>query len=215
MFSALISLALAADPVDIGVLKEEHIKVVQRQLYTKEGRTELGFHLGVMPFDGYTWAPNAALSGTYHLSEAVGVELKLGGGYGLKTAQYIELEGPAYGVAVEAYRYLGGFEADLQWTPIYAKMNLFGKKVIHHDVYLLGGAGLTVEQSLLPSADMAFAPTIPLGIGARLFLGESSALRAELRDSLLIENRAQSETTALKQNVGVNLGFIMYMGGGS
>ena len=210
MFTLLASLALADEPVDIGVLKNSDIRVVQKVLYKKEGRLELGAGLGVMPFDGFTVAPQLALSGTMHLSEKIGVELQVGGGYGLKTARYELLESAAYGVAVEAYRYLASVEADLQWTPIYAKMNLGNGTILHHDVYALLGAGLTLEQSVFPSADLAFAPTFPVGIGARIFLSDKLALKAEFRDNLMYEYRATSQTGAFKQNPAVMVGISMF-----
>lgn len=215
------SLALAADltkdvakdTLDIGVLKNSEVKVVQKMLYRKDGTLELGAMLAVMPFDGYTIAPQLALSGTKHFSDTIGIEAQLGGGYGLENAVYTELAGPTYGVAVEAYRYLASAEVDVQYTLAYAKMNLGGKKVVHHDVYLLGGLGATLEQSLLPPGDVTVSPTLPVGIGTRLFLSKTSLLRLELRDSMMMEHRSQSDTWGFKQNVGIGLGLSLLSGG--
>ncbi|MBM4367973.1 MAG: outer membrane beta-barrel domain-containing protein [Deltaproteobacteria bacterium] len=217
MLTLFATLALAADGVgkdtlDIGVLKNAEVKVVQKQLFQKEDKLEIGAALGVMPFDGYTIAPQLALAGAQHFSETTAIELRVGGGYGLPNAVYTELEGPSYGVAVEAYRYLGSVEADLQYTPIYAKMNLGGKRVLHHDVYVLLGAGATVEQSLLPEANIAIAPTVPIGVGARLFTSKKAMVRLELRDSMLLEYRAQSQTWGFKQNVALSAGLSMLLG---
>ena len=41
MLPLLASVALASEPVDIGVIKNEDIRVVQKVLYTKEGRMEI------------------------------------------------------------------------------------------------------------------------------------------------------------------------------
>ena len=46
--------AAQANPVDIGVIKDSDRSVVQKLLYSKEGRVELGGHLGWMPFDTFT-----------------------------------------------------------------------------------------------------------------------------------------------------------------
>lgn len=207
------SLALAADPVDVGVIKNSDIKVVQKVLYSKDGKLEIGAGLGGMPFDGFTFAPQLALSGATFFSDTVGVEVQVGGGYGFKTARYKTLEGPAYGVAVEAYRYLASVEGDVQWSPIYAKMNLFGKRILHHEYYVLAGAGVTLEQSVLPEANIAIAPTLPIGVGVRVWAGKNLAIRGEIRDNLMIEHRAQTETTAFKQNVALTLGVGFFNGG--
>lgn len=211
----LASLALAETPpvpgpVDVGVLKNSDIRVVQKVLYTKEDRLELGVSVGVMPFDGYTIAPAVLGSGTLHLSEKVGVELQLGGGYGLKNGVYTQLESATYGVAVEAYRYLASAEAGLQYTPIYAKMNLGNGTILHHDVYGIVGVGATLEQSVFPSAELTVAPTLPIGIGTRIFVGPSTALKFELRNNVMAEYRAQSQTWALKQNVAISAGLSFF-----
>ncbi|MDP2306817.1 MAG: outer membrane beta-barrel domain-containing protein [Pseudomonadota bacterium] len=197
-------------PVDVGVLKNSDIRVVQKVLYTKEDRLELGVSLGVMPFDGYTVAPAVLGSGTMHLSEKVGVELQVGGGYGLKNGVYTQLESATYGVAVEAYRYLASVEAALQYTPIYAKMNLGNGTILHHDVYGLVGVGGTLEQSVFPSAEITIAPTLPIGIGTRIFVGPNTALKFELRDNVMAEYRAQSKTWGLKQNVAISAGLSFF-----
>lgn len=223
MLSLLVSVALApsalaAEPVDIGVIKNEDVRVVQKLLYPKEDRTELGVSLGAMPFDGFTFAPQLGIVGVKHFSEFVAVEGQLGLGYGFKTARFNMLEGPAYGVAVEAYRYLASVQADIQYTPIYAKLNLGGGRILHHDVYVLGGLGATLEQCVLPTDKpgeaFGVSPTVPLGIGTRVWLGPNLALRGELRDSLMVEQRAISDTWGFKQNVSVSLGLSMFSKGG-
>ena len=81
---ALASNANAQETVDIGVIKNSERRVVQKLLYPKEGRTELGVHLGVMPFDAYLVTPNLQFSFDMHLSESLSVSTIVGGGYGLK-----------------------------------------------------------------------------------------------------------------------------------
>lgn len=207
----LPSLALAQDTIDLGVLKDSDIKVVQKVLYPKQGRTELGIHLGWMPFDAYSTTPTAAVSFGGFLSETLGWEVALGAGYGLKTSSFRELEGPMYGVAPDAYRYLAGLSADVQWSPIYAKMNLAGQRVIHYDVYGLLGAGIAMEDSMvLPDLELAVAPGLVIGVGSRFFLSKDTAIRVQVRDDLLIENRAPTTaTTHLRHALGVSVGFSM------
>lgn len=207
LFAAAHAQSTPTTPVDLGVLKDSDIRVVQRVLYTKEKRLELGGHLGLLPFDRFTWAPQLAATGGYHLSETFAVEARIAGGYGFENGFYQELSGPENGVAVEAYRYLASATVDAQWSPIYAKMNLGRGNILHHDVYALVGAGATLEQSVFPSGDLTVAPTLPIGIGTRVFVGENAALRFELRDNLMIERRVQSQTTEFKQNIALTVGY--------
>ena len=205
---------IAKDTLDIGVLKNSEVKVVQKMLYRKAGAFEMGGALGVMPFDAYTITPQLSVSATKHLSDTIGMELQIGGGYGLESATYADLAGPTYGVAVEAYRYLASAEVDLQYTLAYAKMNFGGKKVVHYDVYLLGGAGVSLEQSMLPAADLSIAPTVPVGVGMRLFTSKTSLVRLELRDNAMRYYRVQSNTWGFKQDAVISLGLSILSGGG-
>ena len=212
-FAADVTKNVGKDTLDIGVLKDSEVKVVQKMLYRKEGALELGAHLGVMPFDAYTVTPLAAVTGTMHFSDTMAAELQVGGGYGLSSATWEKLNSATYGVAVESYRYLASAEVDIQYTPIYGKMNFGGKKVVHDDVYVLAGAGLTVESSMLPAGDLALAPTIPVGVGIRVFATKKSLLRFELRDNVMIEHHAQSDEWEPKQNAVLSVGLSLLSGG--
>ncbi len=207
----LPSQAAAQETIDVGVLKESEIAVVQNLLYPKKDQLELGAHAGWMPFDAFTTTPIMSLTGVKHQSETLAFEVALGGGYGLKNSAYRTLEGEAYKVAPDAYRYLGSLLVDAQFSPIYAKMNWLGNRVFHHDIYVLGGAGLTVEQAIMPDNDLAFGPTAGVGIGARVFLSEASALRIQIRDDILIQSREKttdSRGVFVKQNVALTVGYV-------
>lgn len=210
------AVAAAEETVDVGVLKKEDISVVQKMAFSKDGKTEYGLHLGIMPFDRYTTTPMAAFTAGHFFSEAVGAELQLAGGYGLTNGAFHELTSDAYGISPDAYRYLGSAMLDVQWSPIYAKINFMGKKVVHHDIYGLAGLGLTVEQAVIPDHSMAFGPTLGLGLGTRLFMGKSSILRVQIKDDIFPERRvktADSQGTFLKQNVAITVGYTRLGGG--
>jgi outer membrane beta-barrel protein len=209
--SLLPAQAAAQETIDVGVLKESEIAVVQNLLYSKKDATELGAHLGWMPFDAFTTTPLGSFTGVKHQSETIAYELALGGGYGLKNSAYRTLEGEAYAIAPDAYRYLGSLIADVQYSPIYAKMNWQGNRVFHHDVYGLLGAGLTVEQAIIPDKDLSFGPTASVGVGARIFLSQTSALRIQLRDDVLIQSREKttdSRGVFIKQNLALTVGYV-------
>lgn len=210
LFLLTATIGLAEDPVDLGVLKNSELRVVQKVLYTKEDRLEVGVHLGLLPFDGATVAPQLAGTGTFHFSERTAAEVHVGGGYGFKNSYYALLEGERYGVAIEAYRYLASVTADLQWAPVYAKLNLGNGRILHHDVYLLGGAGATLEQSVFPSADIVVAPGLAVGLGTRIFVGPDTAVRFEIRDNVMYESRVQSQTSGIKQNVALSVGISKF-----
>lgn len=203
----------AQETVDIGVIRDSDVHVVQNVLYPMTGRLELGAHLGWMPFDVYTTTPNAQLSLDYHLDELLAVSVVAGGGYGLKTGRYKELESPAIGVAPYAYRYLASALVGVSVSPIYAKMNV-GGRIIHYDIYGSARLGATIESSIIQGGGVAAAPTLALGIGSRFHVSRNGIIRFELRDDMLIERRRLTATTHFKQNLGVSLGFTVLLGNG-
>lgn len=207
---AASSPAFAQETLDVGVLKDSDISVVQKLLYPKEDALELGFAAGWMPFDPYSTTPMGSVRVAKHFSEYLGVEVDLSGGYGLESATYKELGSEAYGIRPDAYRYLGSITADVQWSPIYAKLNWQGNKVIHHDIYGLAGVGGTLEQAMMPDGTMAFAPAVSLGAGMRFFLKSGDALRFQVRDDLNLQFREKTEAVQgwfLKQNVSLTVGY--------
>ncbi len=104
------------------MLRDEEIAVVQDRLYPKDGASEIGFALGVIPFDRYTTAPLGRLTYGQHRSETFGWEVQVAGGYGLPNGTYRELNSPEYGVQPEAYRFLGSALGGVSWSPVYAKL---------------------------------------------------------------------------------------------
>jgi outer membrane beta-barrel protein len=204
------SVAAAQDTVDIGVLKDTDVQVVQNLLYPKEGRLEIGGHLGWMPFDPLLTTPNGQLSIDKHFSDQLALSVLVGGGYGLKTLKYVELESPAYGVSPAAYRYLASALVGVSYAPIYAKMSLGGAKVVHFDIYGTLHAGATLESSVIPDGGITVAPTVALGVGMRFFVRDDLAVRLALRDDLLVEYRDITGSWHFKQNAGITLGVTWF-----
>jgi outer membrane beta-barrel protein len=206
--SFLSTTALAQETIDVGLLKKDDIKVVQKQIYAKEGMNELSLHVGVMPFDAFSITPKFEISYGMFTSDTVGFEVALGGGYGLSNANYRHLVD--FGTTPDTYRYLGSAIADAQWAPIYGKMALQGSKLFHYDVYGLGGGGLTVERAFMEDKSWSFGPTISAGIGSRIFFSDGTILRIQLRDDLILQKRAKTVETQgvyLKQNMTISVGY--------
>lgn len=199
----------AQETVDLGTLRNEEIQVVQKVLYPKDGRSELSFAVGAIAFDPYMFAPKIQIGYGKHLSEKMSWEAQVGAGYGLGTQAFRQQSEPAYGRAPEAYRYLASVTGGITWSPIYAKFNLLGNRVFHHDVYIPVVGGVTLEQLAWGEKYLAVSPTVGVGVGVRVFQGDGKVIRLELRDDVLLQNRKQSDRMYIKQNVGIHLGFSM------
>lgn len=218
MSQAALAQDTAGEAVDLGVLQDSELHVVQKMLFTKEGKTEVSVSAGLIPFDPYTTAPKAELTFGKHLSESLGWGVQLGLGYGLKSRAYRELDSAAYGKVPEAYRYLGSITAGVQISPIYAKLAWQGERIFHHDIYVPLVAGLTVERLAEPQLattgleSFAFGPTVGAGLGARVFLPSGNMLRIEARDDIVLQRRQASDSWRVKQNFGVYVGLSLFLG---
>ena len=78
-------------------------------------------------------------------------------------------------MAPDAYGFLGSVMADFQWSPIYAKMNVAGKRIYHHDVFFTAGLGGTLERAIQPDASTTVRPLL-----ARASASASSLERTSL-----------------------------------
>jgi outer membrane beta-barrel protein len=85
-------------------------------------------------------------------------------------------------------RTLAGVE--LAWAPIYGKLNTFSEKVAHIDLALLAGVDfvfhdevISTDEALLGVEPAALrAPAVHVGVGARVFVTETFAVRLDLKD---------------------------------
>ncbi len=203
----ITTLAMAQDTVDIGVIKDQDIKVVQKVMFPKEGRSEIGFHLGWMPFDPFLTTPNLQISFDLHQSETLAFGFVGGSGWGFKNRYFKELESPENLRTPYAFRYVASGLAGAQWSPIYGKMSVRGDRVLHYDGYLTARAGVTLESSVIPAGGVPLAPTLSFGFGTRIFASEKGVLRIEIRDDFLLQHRPRVQSTALKQNVNLQVGW--------
>ncbi len=194
------------DPVDLGVIQDDEVVVVQRLLYPKTNRVELGLSGAWAAWDRYMTTPSAQLTVDVHRSESLAFSGALGLGYGLKNGTYRELERD-YGVAPYSFRYVGSLLFGVAWSPIYAKASLSRRHVVHHDVYGVLRAGATLSASVIPDGGSPISPTISAGIGARVFTFNNLALRLEARNDMFVERHKLTDESAFGQRFFVSIGI--------
>jgi outer membrane beta-barrel protein len=131
----------------------------------------------------------------YYFSERIAGDCLLSFGNGFETYESKRLQ--ELGVRIDSYtpRLVASFNA--QWTPIYAKLNLLGMRVVHFDTSLTGGIGAFVARRTIyndvdasPGADRFNRPlSVNIGLNQRYYArlwGYSAALRLEARDYLYL-----------------------------
>lgn len=70
--------------------------------------------------------------------------------------------------------------SDLMWSPIYGKMAVSNRKVVHFSAYLLGG-GTVVK---LQRAD-GFRPAVNVGLGLRVFSSQNVSFRFDVTNNVV------------------------------
>lgn len=179
----------------LGVLRHGELAAVQKPLYPTEGRLELGVGVGLIPNDAFVTGGMLALSATWHARPELGVELALGLGRGWETYASRTLQ--AQGVRVDAYSPVALASLDAVWTPIYAKLNLLGRRVVHFDVAAVAGAGLFLAERTIYNDTVAaegarrynLPASVNLGLLHRYYLTFAQrpfAVRLEARDHLTL-----------------------------
>jgi outer membrane beta-barrel protein len=177
------------------------IPPVSGQLYRKAGRFEVSAGGDLSLNDAFFTKYFAGLKLGYHLTEAWSISVHGAGGFTARTGSAVvcsatagcsdatdtqlrQVPGKIRGVA--------GLE--VAWAPVYGKLNVLAEKVAHFDLSLLAGVdGILHDEVLSKQAAEALAVTggSPasttsvgghFGLGARLFLTPSFAVRLELKD---------------------------------
>ena len=203
---------------EVGVLRNRDVRVVQRRLYVKDGRKEIGPMLGYQPFDRYTLGLLAGARFGIHRSELIGFDISIMGGYGFGNLHYQEITGPVYTggasgtrLATDAYRTLIGAQGGVEISPFYAKVAVNGRKIFHHEVYFNVGASVWLANELgvgrfLP----VFGPQF--GVGLRVYATKNMMVLVELRDHVLFRVRPIGEPGQVVQNqIWVNAGVSFWL----
>lgn len=196
--AALLPSTAAASKADAF---EGKIQPVSGQLYRKAGRFELTLGGAMSLNDAFfnKYMGDAKLG--YHLFDWLSVSVH--GAYGMarptdSTTVCPTGEGCRDATDAELWqvpgRIAGLFGAEVAWSPIYGKLNVFSEKVGHIDLSVMAGVDYILHDEVLSSleaAQLEGAGDEPaqlqtlgfhVGVGMRLFLARYLALRVELKD---------------------------------
>jgi outer membrane beta-barrel protein len=167
-----------ADCVD----EEEKKKLIEKKRgrrgtegeFVKLNRHELTLQGGYYVSDLLDGTYIVGLAYTYHVNEDVGIEASFGFSQ-VRSAVARKLEQDR-GVTIlppEDRVYL--VFTDLVWSPIHGKLRLFADTVLHFDIYGAAGVGI-IDNST------SFGAAGQFGVGSRLLMGRSWAIRLDVRD---------------------------------
>jgi outer membrane beta-barrel protein len=201
---------------------EETIFVVQGKRFLSQGRFELTPQIAQSVNDQFTSHTGVLVSGLYHLKENVAVEATVGafgwwdqGGSsprlgGRDTDLTIELRQKEQLAPerVKLYQFPFVAAGNLQWSPLYGKVNVSDLVLGQFNLYLSVGAGVAGLQleTLTPGpADKTFvtlnspiALTTTFGGGLRFYFTDWLGVRVEVRDYVMPLSVFQSGENAVK-----------------
>lgn len=163
--------------------------VVRPQKYGTGNKVEVAALVGYVSNDPYNRIIVPGVAVTYHFSEHSAIDVH--GGYALYSpkqllSQVRQKIGRDPDVVSRPQFFVTG---NYMWTPVYGKLSAFGEVVLHYDLYLVGGLGITSDEietnsSTSPSVktiQTKIFPVTNVGIGQHFFLSRKTAIRVEFR----------------------------------
>jgi outer membrane beta-barrel protein len=172
--------AARADCVDekekARLIAEKRGRRANERDFTKTARHEItaqgGYFVSDL-FDG-TFVVGGAY--TYHLTEDVGIEASFGySQVRSSVAARLEKDRAVTVLPKEDRVYLAF--TDLVWSPVHGKMRLFADSIVHFDIHGAIGVGIIDNAT-------SFGAAGQFGLGTKIFLSPSWALRLDVRDHL-------------------------------
>jgi outer membrane beta-barrel protein len=202
--AAVAALVLAAAPSPAAAQSSKSdafagkIPPVSGQLYRKAGRFEATATANLSLNDAFFTKYFGGVKAGYHFTEHWYAGVAAAGGAVVKTNSAIVCSATRGCADADAtmlkqvpgrIRYIVGLEG--AWSPVYGKLNVLSEQVAHFDLSILAGPDLVAHDEVLQQdvADRVNPKVLSsvgghLGLGFRIFLGESVAARIEVKDYL-------------------------------
>ena len=182
--------------------EDDDIVVIQQRPFIRKGRFELSPFFAVATNETLFLHLGAGVVANYHILE----NLFVGGSY----VKYFTFETDLFDEVQEDYRvYPELWELDfffgvhVAYAPIYGKAIVANSAIVHYDVYLIAGAGVT-RTSLTD-----WAPTGNFGVGTRFFLTRWLTLNLEVQDYIFQEEFNAGSRVINNVMFHVGLSFFM------
>jgi len=168
----------------------QDIVVVPRKRFLKGGRFELAPFTGVSVNDILIQHFVFGVDLNYFLTDALSVGLQ--GNYYIKHLTDREADvGVQYNRIPTLNRYLWGAALNFGYVPAYGKFAFFNKGIMHWEIAVSGGLGITQTEiiprdvSLAAFQNLALTPNV--GIGGRFFLFDWLTINYMLRDYIILD----------------------------
>ncbi len=208
---------------------ENKVKPVSGQLYTKAGKIELTPTLQLSLNDAFFSKYMGGLKLGYHFNEYFYAGVTATGTFATSATGSTSVcpagAGCRSAYAWELYKVPGHIDwiagAELAFSPVYGKLNVFAEKALHFDLSVLAGADLVSFRDVDASATSASAAPGSatsigghVGVGARVFFARFMAVRLELKDVLYSVPHLATGQLQTQLMADIGLSFFVPVAGG-
>jgi outer membrane beta-barrel protein len=160
--------------------------VVERR-HVKEGRFEAAVFGGIVPNDAFLNYVPVGLRLDYHFTESLALEVAgsylLGSDTELNT--FLQDQRSRLDPLLDLQEWRGNVA--VAWSPFYGKLALLQRKLSHFDINLVAGGGVVstvAPEGAVGESGGGIKPEGMLGMGFRLFMSRSVAVRLDYRQYL-------------------------------
>jgi outer membrane beta-barrel protein len=153
--------------------EENDSRVVQNRLYSKAHKPEFGLFAGSISGDPFLTSKQVGFTAGFHFTEYLGLFGVFWKTFttGSAALDFLEQQLHTTTNSNMPRDYKG---TEVMWSPIYGKLSVLGDVIIHYDLHLLGGVGLTGNET-------GNNFTLSLGIGQQVYVNRHLALRVDYR----------------------------------
>lgn len=182
MHRALVLMAVLIPTLAFAQLEELEnpgtVSAVQDRAYRMQHELNLSF--GVLPLDAFYKGLYAQVGYVFHFTDSFAWQVGRGAyAYAARTGLREQLERD-FGVLPTAFEEVQFFVgSDVMWKPLYGKLAVLNRWVLHGEVFLLLGGTLFRFTN-------AFRPGVNLGGGARVFVSRYVSFRLDLTDNVVL-----------------------------
>ena len=178
------------------------ISVIQQKPLIRSMRVELTPTFGYTVNDTLREYMQAAATLRFHITDVWSVGVNYGHYFADDRELVLELQDD-YSVFPERNSVQWFAGGDVGWTPIYGKFVLFESGIVHWDMYVTAGAGVTKTLSPDPVV------TGTVGLGARFYMTQWLTLTLELKDHIYPESFKAG--TKVLNNLVFHSGLSIFM----
>lgn len=207
--------------------REDHkVLVIHERKFTKTGKFEIGLHGLASSASNFHNSYGGGVHGGYHFTEYLGIDF-----FANYTTSSFNSDGEQLQNFLTVFNFPSTKEFQspelftglgVMWSPIYGKFAFFRSNIIYFDFFGTAGFSVLTTQSNRTPTTKQVHPGSLLGVGFRVFINKTFALRFDVRNNIYVSN-FQATTggtgTLVAEKVTrmafqYGLGFSALLGGG-